>query len=102
VSFGLGRLSYCARRSVEYVEASVGPATFELIGMHLGAPALGIVEVSPSQHMDPPDPSSDQIIGVATQIIKWVPRHHSDDTPLSVLRLGTMRSLVRLDHTFRT
>ena len=88
------------------VEPGVRPAAFALIGVHLGAPRVGVVEIAPRQHVDASDPRRAETLGgllqpverVAAMLAVWHWGHRSDDTPWVPSAVATMRTLVRPSH----
>ena len=52
------------RRAVQDVEPGGCPSPHELVGVHLGASGVGIVEIAPCQHVDAPDPSGAHVLHV--------------------------------------
>ena len=51
------------RRAMEDLEAGVGPPPHELVGVELGTTGVGVVEVAPRQHVDPPHAPRDEVAG---------------------------------------
>ena len=62
------------RRAVHDVEAGRRPAAHELVGVELGPPGVGIVEVAPGQHVDPAHAA---LPDVGDELVDRVRRRHA-------------------------
>ena len=67
VATGLSRQPDARRRAMDDVQPGRRPAAHELVGVDLGSAGVGIVEVTPGQHVDPPNAraatmSADQLV----------------------------------------
>ncbi len=72
-----------SRRAMGDLQSGGSPATHELVGVHFGAPGVGVVEIAPREHMHPSHPGRHHLVGKLLQT-----RHHDVIQGAGVSRPG--------------